>query len=138
MKARKCHILNLEGTHFAMEIFALIVGDGDPLKSNRHSFLGTVGMLLVDKPLPPPPSPDESDGQSQRPFFEDQVFQQLHHQPPFIDVIKKAASPRIIVTHLPFQCLPPNIEKRAKVRTCPLNKMRHLLTQECVSDRHGL
>ncbi|XP_030827915.1 sulfotransferase family cytosolic 1B member 1 [Strongylocentrotus purpuratus] len=90
------------GTHFAMEIVALILGDGNPHKINRLTGMSTVAMPVF---LPPPPD-DQPQGQP---------LDYLRNQPPILDMIKKAPSPRLIISHLPFQSLPPEIEKRAKV-----------------------
>ncbi|XP_030829240.1 sulfotransferase 1C2 [Strongylocentrotus purpuratus] len=91
------------GTHFIMEMTSLILADGDPMKIDRTTHLATISIVTVD-----------------RPFTVDAQQQGDEAQPPlapmpFIDVIKKAPSPRKIACHLPFQLLPPNIEKRARV-----------------------
>lgn len=100
---------HFEGTHFAMEIVALILGDGNPHKINRLTGMSTVAMPVFERPLVQPPPPD---GQPQG-----QPLDNLLNQPPILDMIKKAPSPRLIISHLPFQSLPPEIEKRAKVRS---------------------
>ncbi|XP_054751359.1 sulfotransferase 4A1-like [Lytechinus pictus] len=91
------------GTHFIMEMTSLILADGDPSKIDRTTHLATISMLTMDRPL-------TVDSQQQR----DEEPPTLSPKP-FMDVIKKAPSPRKIACHLPFQLLPPDIEKKAKV-----------------------
>lgn len=91
------------GTHFIMEMTSLILADGDPMKIDRTTHLATISIVTVDRPF-------TVDAQQQS----DEAPPPLAPMP-FIDVIKKAPSPRKIACHLPFQLLPPNIEKRARV-----------------------
>eukprot|EP00057_Strongylocentrotus_purpuratus_P025732 XP_011680206.1 PREDICTED: sulfotransferase 1C4 [Strongylocentrotus purpuratus] len=87
------------GTHWMMEIVGLILSDGDPDQINRSLYSSPAEMICTDQDFPT--SKEE---------------EKLHplDMSPFLDVIEKAPSPRVIVSHLNFDLLPQDLLK-AKV-----------------------
>ena len=94
-------LLPITGTHWMMEIVGLILSGGDPDQINRSLYSSCAEMICMDQDFPT--SREE---------------EKLHplDMSPFLDVIEKAPSPRVIVSHMNFDLLPQDLLK-AKVRS---------------------
>ncbi|XP_041480795.1 sulfotransferase 1C4-like [Lytechinus variegatus] len=87
------------GTHWMMEIVGLILSNGYPDKIDRSLYSSTIEMFCVDQKLPRSKKEEE-----EHPI----------DWSPFMDVIDKAPSPRVFMTHLIYDLLPKDLLK-AKV-----------------------
>ncbi|XP_071499183.1 sulfotransferase 1A1-like [Diadema antillarum] len=88
------------GTHWMNEIVGLILARGVPEKIDRTLSTSTVEMINVAEKLP---------------WTRAEELQNPPNMAPFLDVVAKAKSPRVILTHLPIEMLPTKLEEKAKV-----------------------
>ncbi|XP_071498517.1 sulfotransferase 1B1-like [Diadema antillarum] len=88
------------GTHWVAEIVGLIISDGYSEKVDRSLFSGSIEMIDMDEELPKTREEEE---------------QNPPKLTPFIDIIRKAPSPRTILSHLRRDRFPPDMLKKAKV-----------------------
>ncbi|XP_781492.3 sulfotransferase 1A1 [Strongylocentrotus purpuratus] len=89
------------GTHWIMEIIGLILADGYPDKIDRTLWSSCIEMINI--------------GINKLPKTRAEELTNPINMTPFLDVVVKAPSPRVIQTHLRFKLLPTNLLKRAKV-----------------------
>eukprot|EP00057_Strongylocentrotus_purpuratus_P019951 XP_011674425.1 PREDICTED: sulfotransferase 1C4 [Strongylocentrotus purpuratus] len=89
-------LLPITGTHWMMEIVGLILSGGDPDQINRSLYSSTAEMICMDQDFPTSKEKEK-----------------LHplDLSPFLDVIEKAPSPRVILSHLNFDLLPQDLLK---------------------------
>ncbi|XP_072177107.1 sulfotransferase 1A1-like [Diadema setosum] len=88
------------GTHWMNEIVGLILARGVPEKIDRTLSTSTVAMINVAQKMPKTRA------------------EELENPPnmaPFLDVVAKAKSPRVILSHLPIEMLPTKLEEKGKV-----------------------
>ncbi|XP_071496417.1 sulfotransferase 1B1-like [Diadema antillarum] len=94
------------GTHWMTEIVALILNEGYPEKVDRTLLSSAAEMINMEQKFPTK--------------IEDVGKVQLDMSP-FLDVIDKAPSPRVILTHLQLNRLPRDMLKKAKAIYCVRN-----------------
>ncbi|XP_072170393.1 sulfotransferase 1C2-like [Diadema setosum] len=94
------------GTHWMQEIVSLILNEGYPEKVDRTLLSSCAEMISMEQKFPTE--------------IEDVGKVQLDMSP-FLDVIDKAPSPRVIITHLRLTCLPCDMLKKAKAIYCLRN-----------------
>ncbi|XP_071482492.1 sulfotransferase 1B1-like [Diadema antillarum] len=94
------------GTHWIIEIVALILNEGYPEKVDRTLLSSTAEMINLDQKFP---------------TNKEELDKVNWDMSPFLDVIDKAPSPRMILTHLRLNRLPCDMLKKAKAIYCVRN-----------------
>ncbi|XP_041482128.1 sulfotransferase 1A1-like [Lytechinus variegatus] len=89
------------GTHWMLEIVGLILNDGYPERINRTAWSSCIEMIDL--------------GINKIPKTRKEELANPMIMTPFLDVVERAPSPRVMQTHLPWNLLPPDILQRAKV-----------------------
>ncbi|XP_041482237.1 sulfotransferase 1C4-like [Lytechinus variegatus] len=107
------------GTHWMMEIVGLILSDGDPSRIDRSLYSSTVEMINMDQPFPA--------------TREAEIAHPVDMSP-FLDVVEKAPSPRVMIDHLTLDLLPEDILKSKIVYTARNPKDSILSWYEFVKD----
>ncbi|XP_041481307.1 sulfotransferase 1C4-like isoform X2 [Lytechinus variegatus] len=87
------------GTHWMMEIIGLILSNGYPDKIDRSLYSSAIEMIRVNQKIP-----RSKEEEQEHPI----------DWSPFMDVIDRAPSPRVLLTHLNYDLLPQDLLK-AKV-----------------------
>ncbi|XP_030853866.1 sulfotransferase 1C4-like [Strongylocentrotus purpuratus] len=107
------------GTHWMMEIVGLILSDGDPDQINRSLYSSTPEMINMDQPFPA--------------TREDEKIHPVNMSP-FLDVVERAPSPRVMLDHLTLDLLPEDILKSKVIYTARNPKDSILSWFEFVKD----